>query len=51
MPQKRQIYRSSNKYDHAAKLADEAVAEAVGRYLHDVMLERNEQQAGNELTQ
>jgi hypothetical protein len=46
-----QSLMDAGEYDHAAKLADEAVAEAVGRYLYDAMLERNEQQAGNELTQ
>jgi len=46
-----QSLMDASEYDQAAKLADEAISEAVGRYLHDAMLERNEQQAGNELTQ
>jgi hypothetical protein len=50
MLQKRQIYPSSNKYDRAAKLADEVINEAVARYLHDAMLEKEERQAGNEPT-
>jgi hypothetical protein len=35
-------------YDHAAKLADEAITEAVARYLHDARLEKDEQQEGSE---
>jgi hypothetical protein len=48
MLQKRQIYPSSNKYDHAAKLADEAISEAVARYLHDAMIEKVERQEEGE---
>jgi len=40
----------ADEYDRAAKLADEAITEAVARYLHDAMLEKEERQAGNELT-
>ena len=40
----------AGEYDHAAKIADEAITEAVARYLHDAMLEKEERQAGNELT-
>jgi len=48
MLQKRQIYHSSNKYEHAATVADEAIAEAVARYLHEAMLEKEERQKGSE---
>jgi hypothetical protein len=48
MLQKRQIYPSSNKYTRAARIADEAIAEAVARYLHEAMLEKEERQEGSE---
>ena len=38
------------EYDHAAAEADQAIAEAVGRYLHEAMLEKEERQADEELT-
>ena len=45
-----QSLMDADEYDRAAKLADEAITEAVARYLHDAMLEKEERQAGNELT-
>jgi len=48
MLQKRQIYPSSNKYARAATVADEAIAEAVGRYLHEAMLEEEERREGSD---
>ena len=38
----------AGKYDQAAKLANEAITEAVTRCLHNALLEREERQAGNE---
>jgi len=38
------------EYDYVAAEADQAIAEAVGRYLHDAMLEKEEGQADEELT-
>jgi len=35
------------EYDQAVKLSNEAITEAVTRYLHDALLEREERQAGN----
>jgi hypothetical protein len=37
------------EYDQAARLANEAIAEAVARYLHDAMLEKEERQEENDL--
>jgi hypothetical protein len=34
----------ASEYDQAAKLANEAVTEAVGRYLHDAMIEKEQRQ-------
>ena len=36
------------EYEHAATVADEAIAEAVARYLHEAMLEKEERQEGSE---
>jgi hypothetical protein len=36
------------EYDHAGTVADEAIAEAVGRYIHEALLEKEEQQAESE---
>ena len=36
------------EYDHVAKLADEAIAEAVGRYLHDAIIEKEQRQEESE---
>jgi hypothetical protein len=43
-----QSLMDAGEFDEAAKLANEAITEAVARYLHDAMLEREERQAGNE---
>jgi hypothetical protein len=40
----------ASEYDSAAKLANEAINEAVARYLHDAMLEKEEREAGNDPT-
>jgi len=32
----------AGEYEHAARVADEAIAEAVARYLHEAMLEKEE---------
>jgi hypothetical protein len=37
-----------SEYDQTAKLADEAITEAVGRYLHDAMIEKEQQQEEND---
>jgi hypothetical protein len=36
----------TQEYEHAAKVANEAINEAVARYLHEAMLEKEEQQEG-----
>ena len=36
------------EYDNVAKLADEAISEAVARYLHDAMIEKVERQEEGE---
>jgi hypothetical protein len=41
-----QSLMGASEYDDASKLANEAITEAVGRYLHDAMLEKEEHQAG-----
>ena len=38
------------EYEHAATVADEAITEAVARYLHEAMLEKEQQQDGSNLT-
>jgi hypothetical protein len=38
----------AGEYDNAAKLANEAIAEAVARYIHDAMIEKAQQQEENE---
>jgi hypothetical protein len=43
-----QSLMDAGEYDHAAKLADEAISEAVARYLHDAMLEKEERQEEGE---
>jgi hypothetical protein len=37
-----QSLMDASEYDHAAKLADEAIAEAVGRYVHDSIIEKEQ---------
>jgi len=34
--------------EHAAAVANEAITEAIERYLHEVMIEMENRQAGNE---
>jgi hypothetical protein len=48
MLQKRQIYPSSNKFDHAGTVANEAITEAIARFLHEALLEKENQQEGRE---
>jgi hypothetical protein len=43
-----QSLMDAGEYDHAAKLADEAISEAVARYLHDATLEKEERQEEGE---
>ena len=43
-----QSLMDAGEHDRAAKLANEAITQAVARYPHDAMLEREERQAGNE---
>ena len=38
----------ADEYARAATVADEDVAEAVGRYLHEAMLEEEVRREGNE---
>ncbi len=40
----------AGEYEHAGTAANEAIAEAVARYLHDAFIERNEQQEEREFT-
>jgi hypothetical protein len=44
-----QSLMDAGEYDHAAKLADEAITEAVARLVQDAMIEREERQEENEL--
>jgi len=39
-----QSLMDAGEYDHSAKLANGAINEAVARYLHDAMLEKEERQ-------
>lgn len=39
-----QSLMDAGEYDHAAKLADEAITEAVARYIHDAMIEKEQRQ-------
>ncbi len=43
-----QSLMDASEYDTAAKLADEAIAEAVARYLHDAMIEKEQRQEESE---
>jgi hypothetical protein len=45
-----QSLMDAGEYDHAAKLANEAITEAVERYLHDAMLEKEKRREEGELT-
>jgi hypothetical protein len=43
-----QSLMDASEYDNAAKLANEAITEAVARYIHDAMIEKEQQQEGND---
>ncbi len=43
-----QLLMDASEYDNAAKLADEAITEAVARYLHDAMIEKEQRQEEND---
>jgi len=43
-----QSLMDASEYDHAAKLADEAITEAVARYLHDAIIEKEQRQEESE---
>jgi hypothetical protein len=43
-----QSLMDASEYDHAAKLANEAITEAVARYLHDLMIEKEQRQEEND---
>ena len=43
-----QSLMDAGEYDNAAKLASEAIAEAVARYHHDAMLEKEQRQEEND---
>jgi hypothetical protein len=42
------LLMDAGEYDHASIVANEAISEAVARYLHDAMLEKEERREGNE---
>ena len=42
------LMMDAGEYEHAAKVADDAITEAVARYLHEAMLEMEERQEGSE---
>ena len=49
--EKRQWIQSlmdAGEYDHAVKLANEAITEAVARYLHDAIIEKEQRQEESE---
>ncbi len=43
-----QSLMDASEYDHAAKLANEVITEAVARYLHDLMIEKEQLQEEND---
>ena len=43
-----QSLMDASEYDHAAKLADESITEAVGRYIHGAMIEKEQLQEEND---
>jgi hypothetical protein len=43
-----QSLMDASEYDDAAKLANEAVTEAVARYLHDLIIEQEQRQEEND---
>jgi hypothetical protein len=42
------LLMDAGEYEHAATVANEAITEAVARYIHDAMLEKEERQEGSE---
>ena len=42
------LLMDAGEYEHAATVADEAITEAVARYFHDAMLEKEERQEVSE---
>jgi hypothetical protein len=44
-----QSLMDAGEYDHAAKLADEAITEAVARFVHDTMIEKEQRQEESDL--
>jgi hypothetical protein len=45
-----QSLMDAGEYDHASKLADEAITEGVARYIHDAMIEKEQRQEESDLT-
>jgi hypothetical protein len=45
-----QSLMDASEYDNAAKLADEAITEAVARFIHDAMIEKEQRQEESDLT-
>ncbi len=45
-----QSLMDAGEYDHACALANEAINEAVARYLHEITLEKEQRQEERELT-
>jgi hypothetical protein len=45
-----QSLMDASEYDNAIKLADEAITEAVARYFHDLMIEKEQRQEENDPT-
>lgn len=43
-----QSLMDASEYDNAAKLADEAITEAIARYLHDAMIDKEQRQEGDD---
>ena len=43
-----QSLMDASEYDNAAKLANEAITEAVARYIHDAMIEKEQRQEEND---
>jgi len=43
-----QLLMDASEYEHASTVADEAITEAVARYFHDAMLEKEERQEVSE---
>jgi hypothetical protein len=44
-----QSLMDAGEYDHAAKLADEAITEAVARFVHEAILEKEQRQEESDL--